>query len=692
MEKMETVMKKGKDEKKGKLAGKRLPLLLALIVGIMAAGFLVDGFCQREVLKLPREEQGVFSVDWEAKTMTGFSGEETAEGTVYRLAEEQGVVRFHLGGRYVDQMEIAYICEEMVHATWYVWEDGQEEPIQIEDENSALISATVVDIGMAVDRIEINWEIDTSADSSADMDTETSGDAEQEADPDSFADMDVRTDGDAEQGPSLILLEAGIVNQYRTNWFRMLFVWGILGLVSFLWFLRRWIGTHMTAAYLAVALTLGTMMIVLLPANKVSWDEEVHFFHAYCVSHFGTEVTTNEILERLFVADKENWPYNLPANRQERSQMNDTLNELMETQEYRYSRGHALAGIYTLAYLPQAIGLRLGFALRLPFTVTYQLGRWFGLLFAVLIFAWAIHRIPVGKSLTAMLGLLPTPLFLMSVYSYDPFITSLFVLGFACFLDEYRNWQRKITWPGFLLMAGCFAVGATPKALYIPLILVIWLLPHEKFRDRKQEYLMKGMATAAFLALMASFVLPEVMAPDEVGDVRGGNTSDVSQIAHIFSDIPGFLEMLVSSVLVTLPGFLFGTEVFGGFAHLRIGMLETAIPVLVFLVLLGEEKHLAGKQGRLSWPARTLVLILCAAVIGMIWLAMYLAFTPVGAEEINGVQARYYLPLLLPVYLCICPEQLQIRIRSERLYLLTLAGSGAVTLIAMGIGMLGLCG
>jgi uncharacterized membrane protein len=76
----------------------------------------------------------------------------------------------------------------------------------------------------------------------------------------------------------------------------------------------------------------------------------------------------------------------------------------------------------------------------------------------------------------------------------------------------------------------------------------------------------------------------------------------------------------------------------------------------------------------------------------MVWLAMYLAFTPVGSKVINGVQARYYLPLLLPIYLCICPETLQIQMKKEWLYLLTLAGSSAITLTTIGIAVLSLCG
>jgi uncharacterized membrane protein len=664
-------------------------LLLLWIAFIVAAGFLVDVFCQRKVITLPEEEQGEFELPWEEDGMTDVTAEISQEGTSYLVTEKGGITRFHLNDRYVDKLQITYDSDQMVAATWYVWEEGADTPICIEDLNSVLIQSTTVKLDMVVNRIEIQWSIEKIEEEESPEDQvettedDTTGEAstEEASAEDSLGNM-----------AQIRLKTAVILNRYVRNWFRILFVWAILGLATFLGLGRKWIGTHMAAAYLVTALTTGTVMILMLPSNKVSWDEEMHFFHAYCVSHFGTEVQTNDILEQLFVASEENWPYSLPANLEERQEMNASLNARMATEEYVYSRGHALAGIYTLAYIPQAIGLRIGFLLHLPFTVTYQLGRWCGLLAFALIFAWAIDKIPKGKAILAMLGLLPTPLFLMSAYSYDPFITALFALGFACFMDEYVNWQRKMTWPGFLQMAGCFAIGATAKALYIPMILVIFLLPHEKFRDRRQEYLMKGLVLAGFIIGMASFVLPEVISPDEVGDVRGGDTSDVGQIGYILGDIPGFLELILSSILVTLPGYLFGTEVFGSMAYLRIGMMEIAIPLLVFFVLLCEDKHIPCKKGKLDWQARTWILVLCGAIIGMVWLAMYLAFTPVGSKVINGVQARYYLPLLLPIYLCICPETLQIQMKKEWLYLFTLAGSSAITLTTIGIAVLSLCG
>ena len=44
-------------------------------------------------------------------------------------------------------------------------------------------------------------------------------------------------------------------------------------------------------------------------------------------------------------------------------------------------------------------------------------------------------------------------------------------------------------------------------------------------------------------------------------------------------------------------------------------------------------------------------IVMC--VIGLVWTALYLDFTPVGLNVINGVQPRYYIPLMFPVILLI---------------------------------------
>lgn len=647
---------------------------LILAACIVAAGLIAEVVCQWNTLFLPAAERGRFSLPEGRYMLEGFT--ETQDGWV--LSGEEGALTVDLDGRFIGRFGFSYEYGERLHATWYVWGPGDEAPEVIEDRNSALIQTSVERLDRQVESLRIVWR-------KGEMTPEAEERKEEELAGEEVA--------EGESAELVFRFREGFwVNAFTLRWQRMFFVWVILGLAVFLWQKRCFVAEHVEAGFLALSLGLGVLMIVLTPANKVSWDEEVHFFHAYCVSHFGLEVRTNETLERLFVADKENYPYTLPDNLDERREMNETLNRAMREEEMLYSRGHALAGIYTPAYIPAALGMRLGFLLHLPFTLVYQLGRLFNLLFCAGILAWAIRKIPVGKAVLCMIGLLPTPLFLMSMYSYDAFLTSLLALGFAWFLDEYLHRERKIGWPGFCVMAFSFAVGAMPKEIYVPLILVVFLLPREKFASRRQELCLKGLVAVLFLALMADFVLPTVFSPAESNDTRGGNTSEAGQIPYILSDIPRFLRMLLSSIRVTFPSYTLGALVFGSFGHLATEVLGPVITVFVLGVVFADEKRLAAKEaGRLGWLARGWILLLCAGIIAMVWVAMYLAFTPVGENYIQGVQARYYIPLLLPLYLCLCPDGVKIHIRQDRIYGIALIGSAAITLTVMVEAMLRLC-
>ena len=68
------------------------------------------------------------------------------------------------------------------------------------------------------------------------------------------------------------------------------------------------------------------------------------------------------------------------------------------------------------------------------------------------------------------------------------------------------------------------------------------------------------------------------------------------------------------------------------------------IPMLVLLVLY-EEPGKDGKQSICFWK-KIFIIVGLIGIVMLIWLSMYLSFTPVGEKQIDGVQARYYLPLL----------------------------------------------
>ena len=63
-------------------------------------------------------------------------------------------------------------------------------------------------------------------------------------------------------------------------------------------------------------------------------------------------------------------------------------------------------------------------------------------------------------------------------------------------------------------------------------------------------------------------------------------------------------------------------------------------PLLLIIAAAGEAPKMKAKR------TYVYIFLVIASAVGLIWLAMYLSFTPVGTDAIYGVQARYYLPLV----------------------------------------------
>ena len=64
--------------------------------------------------------------------------------------------------------------------------------------------------------------------------------------------------------------------------------------------------------------------------------------------------------------------------------------------------------------------------------------------------------------------------------------------------------------------------------------------------------------------------------------------------------------------------------------------------------------------------------------IAFIWTALYISFTEVAEEVIQGVQARYYLPFLFLLYLCFQNKKIENNISLERYQLCVMMISNGI--------------
>ena len=58
------------------------------------------------------------------------------------------------------------------------------------------------------------------------------------------------------------------------------------------------------------------------------------------------------------------------------------------------------------------------------------------------------------------------------------------------------------------------------------------------------------------------------------------------------------------------------------------------------------------KRRGIGWKYMVLILIMLFGTSAIVWTSMYASYTTVGADEIRGVQGRYFIPMFLPLAIC----------------------------------------
>ena len=622
-------------------------VLAALLTGILT-GFLAERLLRLPVLLLPANEQGIYEV---APSDLQINENLTRDGDALIWNEAgNGLITFDLGGRYVDKLRFAYETEGLMNAAIYVDtvndygipEEGRLYP----DFNAAGLSSSVVNIGAVCHQVTIRL-----------LDAISLADGEVPVLPDEgakpFRISDICVLNDTGVNLRLVLFFAVIV------FLGALFVWPSQNLFK-----------RPALLFFVTSMLLGSLMIALMPPTRTSWDEEMHFERSYAVSIYPRRDVNNAVLQNRTQAGIMTWHEAPPASVQEAEQLEEFWDNTYLSQEPSEPFDLYLEKKLIPSYLGPGVAMKAARYLGLPFSFMYRAGRFGNLFVYSLLLALAIYLIPVGKRILIMLGLMPTPLFLACSFSYDTMVTAGLILAEAAAIRFYLTPERKLEWGWFLLALLAAFAGALGKAVYAPLLLVFFLIPKEKFQRPWMVWIPRVLSVLAFLALVYSFMAPASTGV-EMADPRGGATSTVGQMSYVLGQPFVYAKVLLANIWNKLPGHLMGHSALGETGYLGSTEQGRWIPIIVTLVVLTDtfrdRKVLSeGPQARrLGVPAKVFLFILCAMAVALVFTSMYLAYTEVGAYKIAGVQGRYMIPLLLPLYLIINQPVLENKMEEE---------------------------
>ncbi len=413
------------------------------------------------------------------------------------------------------------------------------------------------------------------------------------------------------------------------------------------------VGMHILFVYIAVAL--GMFLVFALPhVTAISPDDQIHFERSLGLSFLGYGYSN--YADYLFAVVP--WVDNSVVDFDHIEEIvayldNATHSGVTLTSSFEKPIDHSsLSFIAVVGYIPSAIGLMIGKALGLKATYYFLFGKIFNLAFYATIVATAIRILPSGKILAFIIGILPTNIYLASNYSYDPWVTSLIMLAFALVLREKFVDDKKIELSSIILIAAIFLSALSPKAIYFPLVFAMLLIPRAKFDSGKNYKKYLGFVCFAIALAIMSFVVPMFGSSTGIqGDARGGQDVSASgQILNILSH-----PLYSFGVIASYVAWYISPIASDGFTlnYTYMGNLQAYLPCIaavpyVLIAAFGFSGEKSGKA-QLCVRERVSILFLCLASVFLVALALYISFTPVGFNWVNGCQTRYLEPLLLPV-------------------------------------------
>jgi uncharacterized membrane protein len=401
--------------------------------------------------------------------------------------------------------------------------------------------------------------------------------------------------------------------------------------------------------YLTIALASGLIMAVLNPPFAGVPDEQPHFLKAWAIALGDIACEPGNTVPKSAYDLSYNYPkYVKVPGVGEKVVFHKTLQKLLDHDDMddRTGNAYAVCAAPPLGYLPQALGLRLGSLLNLSALAGFYLARIFNLVATALLVFWAIRLIPFGKMVLLVIGLLPMTIQQAASLGYDAlhiatsFLFIAFLLKLACASDE----PLRAGEAALLLLLGVFVCNV--KFGYVGMMALVFVLPVSKFRDRKRYWLF----SLGFIALnLLVFYLVYRYFQAHLAPGGGPGLPKVhtgKQFNYVLGSPLHFLSALISSLYMKF-NFYFETFVFKpGWLNVSLSPLWYALMVVGTVLLIRNQDEAVP----LTMRQRYVLLGVFLLNLGAVYLSMYLAWTPVGARRIEGVQGRYLLsffPLLI---------------------------------------------
>jgi len=310
-------------------------------------------------------------------------------------------------------------------------------------------------------------------------------------------------------------------------------------------------------------------------------------------------------------------------------------------------------GLFFLGYVPNTLGFMVGniFSNQEP-VISFYLSRLFGLIFFLCCLFLSLKNIKddVMKTVLLVVSSIPMLLNQVSAVGYDGVLISLSILLFSWIIKIFEKKDAMSLWEKIVFLLLIIGVISAKPVAYFPFVLLYFVIPYKKINPSFKKYLLSSFCFFAFIGIYYLIYLRY--------GIFNGPKADINSIEFYYThfqrllirrDPLFFLKVFFDSIKTNSLDYfnsMVGSYYFGTTLITRC-LYGFILGGLFVYVILNSHKCVF-KINKFSF------FYLFNVIFGfffLISLALYSGFSGLSSNMISGVQGRYFLPILVYVFL-----------------------------------------
>lgn len=307
------------------------------------------------------------------------------------------------------------------------------------------------------------------------------------------------------------------------------------------------------------------------------------------------------------------------------------------------SLGYTTIALYSpICHLPQVIGILIARALKMNLEFQCYFSRISNFLIAVFILFFAIRYIPLKKECLVFLSLLPITFNELASMSADAITISsiAFFISYVMYL-KFDSEKQMINKKDIIILTIFSIIVSQCKIVYLPLCLLLLIIPKNKFETsrKRNTIIFTIIGVSIFLNLLWLIYCRRFLAEFNAGvdgslQIKYILTHPIEYVLIVFRTINTYFQYNV----LCLCG-----EGLGSYnVQASVIYVIMCIVYYSFFIFVNYDKEI-----KIDLLSRIICVIVFISIVALIYTSIYMQWNPVKNVRVEGVQGRYFLPIIL---------------------------------------------